>query len=441
MDTRPSLELFLILLALATLLPFHFPGSYSEQDECKQRFRCSNITKITYPFWEGRLRRACRLPGFRLLNCDGDFPWLYIPPLLYGVLEFNFSNQALKVRRLDLFNDPCPTTFDSTTLQDPYYFAPDSNDEQLTLFFGCFVDKNGNLTSLPYLSGCINLFRTGDASSVPGTNITCSHSISVPVNQTAARALKDSKAASSGDGLQEAIDSGFIIKYDPFCQTDVFGSSCIRRVRATAASPVYQEVPGGIPRPAPSPGYAPETGVKGTPAPETGVKAVHESGVKAALYIVVAVSSTGVVILVVVVFCCYLKPRSRLAGPDKENKKQSILSVLGARGTIGYIAPEVFSRNFGGVSHKSDVYSYGMMVLEMAGAKKIVEPEAAQSSENYFPDKIYEQTNSSDRPSMSKVVEMLEGSLQSVPIPPKPILFTPSFPIRRQIFPRHCQHI
>ncbi|KAL0424008.1 UNVERIFIED_CONTAM: PR5-like receptor kinase [Sesamum radiatum] len=142
-------------------------------------------------------------------------------------------------------------------------------------------------------------------------------------------------------------------------------------------------------------------------------------------------------------------------------KKQSMLSVFGARGTIGYIAPEVFSRNFGGVSHKSDVYSYGMMVLEMAGAKKIVESEAAgQSSENYFPDRIYEQvvvnvsttledlmieeeeetrrrmflvgfwciqTNPSDRPSMSKVVEMLEGSLQSIPVPPKPFLFTPSF--------------
>ncbi|KAL0431327.1 UNVERIFIED_CONTAM: LEAF RUST 10 DISEASE-RESISTANCE LOCUS RECEPTOR-LIKE PROTEIN KINASE-like 2.1 [Sesamum radiatum] len=142
-------------------------------------------------------------------------------------------------------------------------------------------------------------------------------------------------------------------------------------------------------------------------------------------------------------------------------KKQSMLSVFGARGTVGYIAPEVFSRNFGGVSHKSDVYSYGMMALEMAGAKKIVESEAAaQSSENYFPDRIYEQvvlnvtttledlmieeeetrrkmflvgfwciqTNPSDRPSMSKVVEMLEGSLQSIPVPPKPFLFIPSFP-------------
>lgn len=51
-------------------------------------------------------------------------------------------------------------------------------------------------------------------------------------------------------------------------------------------------------------------------------------------------------------------------------EKQSIMSTVGARGTIGYIAPEVFFRSFGAVSHKSDVYSYGMMLLEMADAKK-----------------------------------------------------------------------
>ncbi|PIN03448.1 Serine/threonine protein kinase [Handroanthus impetiginosus] len=140
-------------------------------------------------------------------------------------------------------------------------------------------------------------------------------------------------------------------------------------------------------------------------------------------------------------------------------KKQSILSVFGARGTIGYIAPKMFSRNFGGVSHKYDVYSYGMMLLEMARSRNIVQFETIQSSENYFPDKIYDevsldmtrklddymveeeddtrrkmflvgfrciQTTPSDKPSMSKVVEMLEGSLQYIQIPPKPFLFAPN---------------
>ncbi|PON39131.1 Serine/threonine protein kinase [Trema orientale] len=130
---------------------------------------------------------------------------------------------------------------------------------------------------------------------------------------------------------------------------------------------------------------------------------------------------------------------------------ESTVSMLGARGTAGYIAPEVFCRNFGGVSHKSDVYSYGMMVLEMVGGRKNIDAGVSRTSEIYFPNwlrkhieddnlKLDEelsteeeekvrkmilvslwctQTMPSDRPSMTKVVEMLEGSLQSLQIPPE----------------------
>ncbi|KAL7170890.1 hypothetical protein ACSBR2_035697 [Camellia fascicularis] len=70
-------------------------------------------------------------------------------------------------------------------------------------------------------------------------------------------------------------------------------------------------------------------------------------------------------------------------------RKESIISLLGVRGTTRYIAPEVFCRNFGGVSHKSDVYSYGMMVLEMVGGRKNIDVEVNHTSEIYFPHWIY----------------------------------------------------
>ncbi|PHT33600.1 hypothetical protein CQW23_25400 [Capsicum baccatum] len=70
-------------------------------------------------------------------------------------------------------------------------------------------------------------------------------------------------------------------------------------------------------------------------------------------------------------------------------KKESIVSMLGARGTIGYIAPEIVCRNLGGVSHKSDVYSYGIMVLEMVGGRKNVDAGADRTSEIYFPHWLY----------------------------------------------------
>ncbi|KAI3780268.1 hypothetical protein L2E82_10241 [Cichorium intybus] len=141
------------------------------------------------------------------------------------------------------------------------------------------------------------------------------------------------------------------------------------------------------------------------------------------------------------------------------SRKESIVSMLEARGTIGYIAPEVFNRNFGGVSHKSDVYSYGMLILEMVGGRENVDVSVGygHTSEIYFPDWIYErlkkdeflldglttmdennyarkmtivglwciQTNPKQRPSIDVVIEMLEGSMEALEIPPKPFFSSP----------------
>ncbi|KAI9174409.1 hypothetical protein LWI28_016894 [Acer negundo] len=131
--------------------------------------------------------------------------------------------------------------------------------------------------------------------------------------------------------------------------------------------------------------------------------------------------------------------------------------MLEARGTIGYIAPEVFNRNFGGVSHKSDVYSYGMMVLEMVGGRKNLHLGVDHSSKIYFPKWIYKhlelreeirlsgamtseenemakkmifvglwciKTIPLDRPSMNKVIDMLQGSIETLKIPPNPFYST-----------------
>ncbi|KMT18584.1 hypothetical protein BVRB_2g027160 [Beta vulgaris subsp. vulgaris] len=139
-------------------------------------------------------------------------------------------------------------------------------------------------------------------------------------------------------------------------------------------------------------------------------------------------------------------------------KKDSIISMSEARGTIGYIAPEVFLKNFGGVSHKSDVYSYGMLVLEMVGCRYNADAKVECSADQYFPDWIYKQleqveeldhqgitnseegslrrkmvlvslwciqTSPSSRPAMTRVVEMLEGTFETLQIPPMPSLASP----------------
>lgn len=59
----------------------------------------------------------------------------------------------------------------------------------------------------------------------------------------------------------------------------------------------------------------------------------------------------------------------------------SIVTLTVTRGTMGYIAPELFYKNIGGVSYKADVYSYGMLLLEMASKRKIFNVFAEHSSQ------------------------------------------------------------
>ncbi|XP_050277851.1 LEAF RUST 10 DISEASE-RESISTANCE LOCUS RECEPTOR-LIKE PROTEIN KINASE-like 2.4 isoform X1 [Quercus robur] len=140
----------------------------------------------------------------------------------------------------------------------------------------------------------------------------------------------------------------------------------------------------------------------------------------------------------------------------------SIVSLTTARGTLGYIAPELFYKNIGGVSYKADVYSFGMLLLETASKRKNLNAFVEHSSQIYFPTWVYGQFNEgngiemedatkeekktikkmiivalwciqmkpSDRPSMNKVVEMLEGEVECLQMPSKPFLLSsPKRPI------------
>ncbi|KAM3683955.1 hypothetical protein ACJW31_11G004600 [Castanea mollissima] len=134
------------------------------------------------------------------------------------------------------------------------------------------------------------------------------------------------------------------------------------------------------------------------------------------------------------------------------SKENSVVSMTGARGTMGYIAPEVLSRNLGNVSHKSDVYSFGMLLLEIVGGRKNIDTTVENTSQVYFPEWIHNQLDRGEdlgiqleeerhakiakklaivglwciqwypinRPSMKVVVQMLEGEGDDLKIPPNP---------------------
>ncbi|CAN6711023.1 unnamed protein product [Malus baccata var. baccata] len=139
----------------------------------------------------------------------------------------------------------------------------------------------------------------------------------------------------------------------------------------------------------------------------------------------------------------------------------SIVTLTAARGTMGYIAPELFYKNIGGVSHKADVYSFGMLLMEMASRRKNLNTTVEHSSQIYFPLWVYDQYNvgndlemdnvteeeknvirkmvitalwciqmkPTDRPSMHKVIELLGGDVERLQMPPRPSLCPQETPV------------
>ncbi|KAL3714464.1 hypothetical protein ACJRO7_006391 [Eucalyptus globulus] len=141
---------------------------------------------------------------------------------------------------------------------------------------------------------------------------------------------------------------------------------------------------------------------------------------------------------------------ARLYSPDRNT-----VSLTAARGTLGYMAPELVYKTIGSISYKADVYSFGKLLMEMASRRKNADMVAEYSSDIYFPlwvhDQLSEgsnipmeevseedqrivkkmiivalwciQLNPNDRPSMRKVLEMLEGEADDLQVPPKPLFY------------------
>ncbi len=118
-------------------------------------------------------------------------------------------------------------------------------------------------------------------------------------------------------------------------------------------------------------------------------------------------------------------------------------------------------KNIGGISYKADVYSFGMLLMEMVGRRKNLNPHVDRQSQIYFPKWIYDrfetgengdeledlteeekrivrkmaivafwciQTKPADRPSMSRVLEMLESCDEQHELPPKPFAVSLQLP-------------
>ncbi|KAF8400286.1 hypothetical protein HHK36_013583 [Tetracentron sinense] len=140
------------------------------------------------------------------------------------------------------------------------------------------------------------------------------------------------------------------------------------------------------------------------------------------------------------------------------NRDNTHVTFTGYRGTPGYAAPEFLLQNYP-ITHKCDVYSFGMLLFEIVGRRKNANGNPSDSLD-WFPRHVWEeyekgeleimtaacgieekerekaervsmvalwcvQDSPEGRPQMSSVVKMLEGGVEIMP-PPKPFRYLDS---------------
>ncbi|TYI64060.1 hypothetical protein E1A91_D09G060600v1 [Gossypium mustelinum] len=418
-------------------------------------FDCGNLVNMSYPFWTHQYNRPSYCgygnEGYKLKCRQNQPPVMTLSSQEFYVLHLNRSHGLLTIKRVEL-NNTCPQPI---LMNNAFNYTETA--ENITLFYDCrsrggpnhrfSCRKGGKETSL--------MFFKEDENECIGN----SEQVEIPIGKKAFDDLIGG-ISTVNESLVQPFDIRYVA-YDPYCKhCKDSGGRCGYNQTETSAFVCYCRDKPHL--------FKCNQGRRGS---NLGRKLAIEELFKIAIGIARGLEylhrgcNTRILHF-------DIKPHNILLDENFLPKiadfglsklciaKDSIISMLEARGTIGYIAPEVFCRNVGGVSHKSDVYSYGMMILEMVGGRKNIDVGVSRTSEVYFPHWIYGyvvqdniepqllglrtsdetkiarkmilvglwciQTNPLDRPSMSKVIEMLEGSLEVLQIPPKPYMSSPS---------------
>ncbi|KAF2607231.1 hypothetical protein F2Q68_00044628 [Brassica cretica] len=457
MGSPPSV-LCLILL----LLFHHIPCVTSQRAPrgfCETLIHCGNIS-VGFPFWGENRHQRCGHPSLKL-NCNkySNTTTLFISGYNYSLLHIDNTSNIIRLFRQDFSSSFCSASFSSTPLPS-VLFQNLPSYKSLTVYYYCDPRRNllGNFTcpypekglgslvqNSKYRKLCEKSFKvTVPTSYVPDEQaLSLTHLESGKLSdgsKVAVKVLNDSKSDCE-DFINEVASMSQtshvnIVSMLGFCY------------EGSKRAIIYEFLENGSLDQSSNLDVSTLYGIALGVA--KGIEYLHYSCKTRIVHFDIKPQN--------VLLDGNLRPKVADFGLAKLCEKQeSILSLLDTRGTVGYIAPELFSRMYGSVSHKSDVYSYGMLVLEMVGARnKRVENADANNSSVYFPDSIYEdleignstrflsdeitqeeedlakkmiliglwcvQLRPSDRPSMNKVVEMMEGSLDTLKAPPKHLL-------------------
>ncbi|KAL3748815.1 hypothetical protein ACJRO7_009969 [Eucalyptus globulus] len=204
--------LFIFTLHIHFLVPTS--GKFLPFQQCAP-FVCGD-KKISYPFKHNERPSYCGYPGYKL-DCDGgNLTLLSMDSLKYQVIHMDWSEQILKVARMDLLKDICLGTHVNTTLNFSL-FNYTSNYLDSALFYNCNSPSTpqSNRFSCPASGDGYFAFKVDPASKL---HELCNFSVFVPFIPIGAPSQpptwKGSKSATiSRATVRDILKNGFEITW------------------------------------------------------------------------------------------------------------------------------------------------------------------------------------------------------------------------------------
>ncbi|KAG6391572.1 hypothetical protein SASPL_149328 [Salvia splendens] len=410
----PAMSTTLLLLFILTTLA-HFPHA---NPHCPPS-SCGVIRNISYPF---RLKSDSSHCGHRILTCHHNLTSIFLDSRNYYVKAIDYQNSTIRLVDASLnYDNIC--SFPISTVHYRYF----SNDSD----YSYYIPINYNSTyRYDYKATPINLMSCPN----PMKNSSLYTNISTKCSRMNDRPYLYIKV-----GRMRASEVQDLCRLDHIAMT----SWEFHDLKNVSLSEIHHSLLYGFELT-----FCNDCGP--WPSPFWWDLLLHPI---ALLIIELIIMLPRVILFPVAMWLLIKKFRRRHRSMYARIESKTTVTMTAARGTIGYVAPELISRSIGAVSYKADVYSFGMLLMEMVSLKKDLIGNNDDSSQ-YFPYWIYdyfnlgkdiEVVNGGDdaswrkfgrkmtivalwciqmcpdhRPSMNKVLEMLEGDVDRLNIPEYP---------------------
>ncbi|XAR58291.1 Glycerophosphodiester phosphodiesterase [Bertholletia excelsa] len=348
---------------------------------------CGDIRKIKYPFRSSGDPVDCGYDAdVSTIYCEGNRAIWDIDGMKFQVEAINYNDSTFRVVDPGVYqNNPFSLPLHSLSLYASYYFS------------NCIGVKTKPVVFLSCPNSTIPSLSLTEAPCIPGVNY--SFSSSPPSNSS------NSRQCYVRVGNFNSAELGNSCSIDLMTLTSL--------VKGVAESPSWQEIHDAL-------SYGFEMLFPG----ECGRCYVHPFLIEVPFYPYLLGFRTRIKV------SCDFSDWLRGILKGRPAWVQDVVyytyylapAAIAARGTIGYVAPELINRSIGGISYKADVYSFGMLLVDLVGLRKNL-ASTEESSTKYFPGWVYDQLDKG-------VVRMLEGKVELIQVPPEPFQFSESMPIQ-----------